>query len=299
MLTVVIQIPCFNESETIGRVLDDLPAHIPGVDRIKTLVVDDGSTDETIAVARRHGVDHVHALAKNRGLAAAYCEGLRVAIGLGADIVVNTDGDCQYPGRYIESLVAPIVAGKADLVIGDRHPASDLRCSRWKRILQKAGQIVVSVAVGQRLRDPVSGFRAISREVASGLKITSRFSYTLESLMRIANTGARIDHVPVKTNSPTRPSRLFRSVPQFVCRSAWIVTRTWLTLRTDIVRDALTQPLSRNAASEQRRNNVGTTSEQRRNNVDAAFSGDCLEFSGNHRLRPSHFGQFQFFPGPA
>ncbi|GIW98135.1 MAG: hypothetical protein KatS3mg111_1468 [Pirellulaceae bacterium] len=224
---LIIQIPCYNEAETLGRVIEDLPRELPEVRRIETLVVDDGSSDGTAATALMLGVDHVVRHRRNRGLAAAFRTGLQTALDLGADVVVNTDGDHQYPGRYVADLVAPIAAGRADVVIGDRRPEQAPETGWVKRQLYRLGRWSVSWLAGQPLPDPTSGFRAMSREVAERLDVVTEYSYTLETLMQAVESGWAVEFVPIETNRPTRPSRLYRTLPQFVMRSGSTLLRVF------------------------------------------------------------------------
>ena len=226
-MKLIIQIPCLNEAETLHLVLADLPESIPGIDCIEILVIDDGSTDGTAATALGLGVHHVVRHRRNRGLAEAFSSGLNAAIDLGADIVVNTDGDHQYPGKQVAVLVAPILSGRADMVIGNRRPEIDMRQPWMKRVLYRMGRIAVSWILGQRVVDPVSGFRAYTRETAEGIHTVTRYSYTLETLVQAVNQGLSIEFVPIETNAPTRPSRLYRSQIQFVSRSAATLLRVF------------------------------------------------------------------------
>ncbi|GAB5406863.1 MAG: glycosyltransferase family 2 protein [Aureliella sp.] len=226
-MKLIVQIPCLNESLTLHHVLNDIPTEIPGIDSIETLVVDDGSTDGTAATALSLGVHHIARHRHNRGLAAAFSTGLATACALGADIIVNTDGDNQYPGRYITSLVQPLLADSADIVIGDRRPEQDSRQSLAKRGLYLIGRIAVSRVLGRKIPDPVSGFRAYSRNVAERMYVVTRFSYTIETLMQSIEKGHAIRFVPITTNSVTRPSRLFRSHIQFVTRSGATLLRVF------------------------------------------------------------------------
>ncbi len=227
MVKLIIQIPCLNEAETLHLVLSDLPVDIPGIDCIETLVIDDGSSDGTAATALGLGVDHVIRHRKNRGLAAAFSTGIHASVVLDADIIVNTDGDHQYPGHYVTELVQPILRGEADVVIGDRRPELDQRQSKLKRLLYRIGRVAVSWILGQRIADPVSGFRAYTREAACGVRVIGRYSYTLETLVQAVEQGLVIEFVPIQTNPTTRPSRLYRSHLQFVSRSAVALLRTF------------------------------------------------------------------------
>jgi len=226
-MKVIIQIPCYNEAETLPQVVEDLPKSLPGIDCIEYLIIDDGSHDHTSEVARGLGVHHVVRHKSNRGLGATFATGLHECLELGADIIVNTDGDHQYPGRYIGDLVKPIVDGRADLVIGDRRPGSDPKFSPLKRALQRFGGAVVSWMAGRPIPDPVSGFRAMSRDAAIRTHIVTGYSYTLESLLQAVHRGLSIEFVPIETNNPTRKSRLMRSLPHFIGRSGATLLRVF------------------------------------------------------------------------
>ena len=224
-MKLIIQIPCYNETETLRAVVSEFPTSIVGIDVIESLVIDDGSVDGTSELATRLGVTHLIRHTRNRGLAASYATGISTALKLGADIIVNTDGDNQYPGRYIAALDAPIIEGHADLVVGDRNASADMRTTRLKRSLQKLGSRVISLLAGTPLPDPVSGFRAISRDAAFRINLVSRYSYTIESLLQAANKKLAIVFVPIHTNAATRPSRLFQGIPNFVMQSASTMMR--------------------------------------------------------------------------
>ncbi len=215
-MRLVIQIPCFNEAEQLPVTLEDLPTQLAGIDRIDVLVVDDGSTDDTAAVANAHGVVEVVRHTGNQGLGRAFRSGLDRSLARGADIIVNTDADGQYRGEDIARLIAPILAGEADIVIGDRRPDRDPGSRRHKRWLQWIGSRAVCSLAGIDVPDAVSGFRALSRQAALRMNILSRFSYTVEMILQAASKDLRIAWVPVTTRPDTRPSRLFRSIPQFI-----------------------------------------------------------------------------------
>jgi len=221
-MKLVIQIPCFNEEQTLPTVLSDIPASIPGVDEIVVLVIDDGSADETSSVARSRGA-HVVRHRGNKGLARTFLTGLETALDLGADVVVNTDGDHQYPGDAIAELVAPIVAGEADLVIGDRQTQTDPKVPARKRLFYRLGNFVVRTATGVAVHDAPSGFRAMSREFAMSVYLTNPFSYTLETIFAAAESRYRIAEVPITSNVATRKSRLFKGIGQYIGRSASII----------------------------------------------------------------------------
>ncbi len=227
MTKLVIQIPCHNESETLPVTLRDLPRSLPGIDVTEVVVIDDGSTDDTAEVARAHGVHHVVRLGRNRGLAAAFMAGLEASVGAGADIIVNTDADNQYHAADIAALVAPILAGRAELVVGDRGVGS-LRHFPWfKRRLQELGSWVLGHAAGLRTPDATSGFRALSREAALRTMVLSNYSYTLESLIQAGARGAAVVFVKVGVNPQTRPSRLMKSIPQYIRKSGVTILRAY------------------------------------------------------------------------
>jgi glycosyltransferase involved in cell wall biosynthesis len=224
-MKLVIQIPCFNEAETLPSVLADLPRRLPGIERIETLVIDDGSTDDTAAIARAHGVTRVVCHRGNRGLARTFLTGIEVALEMGADILVNTDGDHQYPGASIGPLVAPIVDGQADLVIGDRKTSRDPKVSAGKKLFYGLGNFVVRSTTGVSVHDAPSGFRAMSREFALSVYLTNPFSYTLETIFAAAEQRFPIREVDIQSNPVTRDSRLFRGLGEYVRRSASIIVQ--------------------------------------------------------------------------
>lgn len=228
-MKLIIQIPCFNEEETLPLTLKDLPSEIPGIDEIETLIIDDGSTDRTRAVAVDHGVNHVVGFPANRGLARAFGYGLNACIERGADIIVNTDADNQYNGADIPKLVQPILEGRADMVIGDRQTHTIGHFSKLKKILQKHGSFMVGVLAGMKIPDAASGFRAISREAALEMNVISDFSYTLESLIQAGHKRLAVVSVPISTNDKTRESKLFHSMFAFVRRSAATMIRAYTT----------------------------------------------------------------------
>ena len=226
-MKVIIQIPCFDEEQTLPGTLADLPRQIEGVDTVEWLVIDDGSTDRTVAVAREHGVDHVVRLTNNRGLAAAFQAGLDASLKLGADIIVNTDADNQYRGDDIPKLVAPILEGRADMVIGDRETDQIEHFSPLKKRLQRWGSAVVRRASGTNVPDTTSGFRSYNREAALQMQVVSKFTYTLESIIQAGKMLVAVDHVPVRTNDKTRESRLFPSMWAYVRRNTVSIFRIY------------------------------------------------------------------------
>ena len=227
MPKLVIQIPCLNESATLPTTLADLPKQLPGIDTIDVLIVDDGSSDNTSEVARAHGVRHIVRFRQRKGLAAAFTAGIDAALKLGADFIVNTDADNQYAARDIARLIAPLLAGKADIVIGDRN-IRDLRHMSWhKKLLQRMGSWVVRQVSGTSVPDTTSGFRAYTREAALRMTIVSDFSYTLESIIQAGKKRMAVAHIEVGTNPQTRPSRLFDSVFSYVKRSAATIVRVY------------------------------------------------------------------------
>jgi len=228
---VIIAIPCFNEAETLPAAFADLPRTLPGVDVVETLVVDDGSRDGTAAVARELGVTHLVRHKRNLGLAAAFRTAVDAALARGADVVVGTDADNQYAAADIPQLVAPLLAGEADLVVGCRDVASLPHFSVIKKMLQRLGSFVVRTLSGIQVADATSGFRAYNREAAMRLVVLSKFTYTLETLIQAGYKGLTVAQVPVRVNAPTRPSRLFSSIPQYLRRSVNTILRAYLLFR--------------------------------------------------------------------
>ena len=228
-MKLIIQIPCFNEEETLPVTVADVPKAIDGIDEIEILVIDDGSSDKTREVAKACGVHHITGFPGNRGLARTFAHGLNTCLALGADIIVNTDADNQYSGHDIPKLVAPMVRGEADIVIGDRQTHTIAHFSLLKRFLQKYGSRFVGNMAGVPVPDATSGFRAMSREAALRLNIISDFSYTLESLVQAGNKRLCVISVPIGTNEKLRDSRLFKSMTTFVRRSGMTVLQAYTT----------------------------------------------------------------------
>jgi glycosyltransferase involved in cell wall biosynthesis len=226
-MKLIIQIPCLNEEATLPQTIANLPRRVEGVDEVELLVIDDGSTDRTAAVARERGVEHIVRLTNNKGLAAAFQAGLDACLKLGADVVVNTDADNQYSGADVPKLVAPILAGEADMVVGDRRVATIEHFSGQKKALQRAGSWIVRRLSGTEIADTTSGFRAYNREAALGLLVTDDFTYTLESLIQAGKMLVAVDQVEVGTNPQTRESRLFASTGTYVRRNAVSILRIY------------------------------------------------------------------------
>jgi glycosyltransferase involved in cell wall biosynthesis len=226
-MKLIIQIPCLNEEDQLPVSIGALPRAVPGFDVVEWLIIDDGSTDRTVEVAKELGVDHIVKLTNNKGLAFAFQAGLEAALQRGADIVVNTDADNQYHGRDVAALVGPIVEGRADMVIGDRNVMAIEHFSVVKKRLQKLGSWVVRQASGTTVPDATSGFRAYNREAALGLTVVSRFTYTLESLIQAGKGLVAVDHVVVGTNEVLRESRLFGSMWSYVRRNFVAIFRIY------------------------------------------------------------------------
>jgi glycosyltransferase involved in cell wall biosynthesis len=228
---LIIQIPCYNEAQTLPQTVAALPRTLPGVACIEYLVVDDGSRDETVEVARALGVQHIVQMPHNMGLAQAFSAGLEASLLHGADIIVNTDADNQYCGADIQKLVEPILRGKAEIVVGDRGVADLPQFSPVKRQLQRLGSWVVSQAAELEVPDATSGFRAFTREAALHTLVLSNYSYTLETLIQAGARRMNVAHVPIQTNGPTRPSRLMRSIPHFLSHSGATILRAYTLYR--------------------------------------------------------------------
>lgn len=230
-MKLIIQIPCFNEAETLAVTLRDLPRRLPGVDAVEWLVIDDGSTDDTSAIARAEGVDHLVRLPANRGLARAFMAGLEGCLRAGADVIVNTDADNQYCAADIPALIAPVLRGTADLVIGERPISQIGHFSFAKKVLQRVGSRVVRLASNTRVPDAPSGFRAFSRSAAVQLNVFNEYTYTLETIIQAGQKGLAVVSVPVRVNADLRPSRLVRSIPSYIQRSTFTILRIFMTYR--------------------------------------------------------------------
>jgi len=224
---LIVQVPCYNEEDTLPAVIQSIPRQIEGVDLVEILIIDDGSTDNTVKVARQHGADHIVRHTNNKGLARAFRTGIDSCLSLGADIIVNTDGDNQYDAQGIAGLIRPILDGTADIVVGDRRTHDVGHFSPLKRRLQRVGSSVVRALSGTDVPDAVSGFRAISAHAATHLNIVSSFSYTIEMLIQAGRKNLAVSSVPVRANAPTRPSRLFKGIPSFIARSVATMVRMY------------------------------------------------------------------------
>lgn len=231
MTRLIIQIPCFNEESTLPGTLADLPRELPGIDRIEWLVIDDGSSDRTVQVADECGVDHIVQLPGHQGLARGFMAGIEACLARGADIIVNTDADNQYCAADIEKLVEPILWREAEIVIGARPIQEIATFSPMKKLLQRLGSWTVRMASGTQVPDAPSGFRAFSRSAARRLNVFNDYTYTLETLIQAGQAGMTVTSVPIRTNEQTRESRLIRSIPRYVIRSATIIIRSFITYR--------------------------------------------------------------------
>lgn len=232
---VVVQIPCLNEEATLPKVLESIPKNIPGVDSVEILIVDDGSTDKTIEVAKKHGVKHFVLHAKNMGLARSFHDGVNYALSIGANIVVNTDGDNQYPQSRIPDLVGPIMEGRAEIVIGDRQTSKIAHFSGFKKLMQRFGSWVVNKAATTKLPDAASGFRAYSKESLMQLNIVTTFSYCMETIIQAGNKRIPIESIQIKTNAKTRESRLFKNIWQHMFKSGAAIVRSFIMYRPHLI----------------------------------------------------------------
>ena len=239
LMYLIIQIPCYNESKTLPKVIKDLPKRIKGVTKIEVQIIDDGSTDNTSFVAEKLGVQHIIRLNRNQGLASAFRAGVDNALRLNADILVNTDGDNQYNGKDIRKLIQPIVSYKADVVIGARPIIDHPEFSTQKKLLQRIGSSVVRGLSNTDVSDTTSGFRAYNRESLLKLNVFSSFSYCIETLIQAGVTGLTVISVPIRINSKTRPSRLFKNMFHYLWRTGWTIVEVFLLYRATIIFNVL------------------------------------------------------------
>lgn len=242
-MKLVVQVPCLNEEQTLSLVLESIPKKIKGIDQIEVLIIDDGSSDKTIEVAKKYGVKHFVRHARNKGLARSFHDGLMYSLDIGADIIVNTDGDNQYPQEKIGDLVRPILDGEADMVIADRQVQSIQHFSRGKKLMQSFGTKILNSAAGTKVPDAPSGFRAYSRDAAMQLNVVTRFSYAMETLIQAGNKGISIASVPIRTNPKTRESRLFKSSWEHVYKSGLAITRAFIMYRPYVIFNTLAAAL--------------------------------------------------------
>ena len=226
-MKLIVQIPCYNEETTLPQTVRDIPRQITGIDKVEILIIDDGSTDRTVEVARELGIEHIVRNKQNKGLAQTFRAGLEACLTFGADIIVNTDGDNQYAGADIPKLVAPILAGQADIVVGDRQTDTVAHFSPLKKLLQKVGSSFVRRLSETEVTDAVSGFRAFSREAAIKMNVVSSYSYTIETLIQAGKKHLAVVSVPIGTNAKTRESRLFKSIPDFIQRQVTTIIRMY------------------------------------------------------------------------
>jgi glycosyltransferase involved in cell wall biosynthesis len=226
-MKLIVQIPCLNEEKTLPLVLNSIPKKIPGVDKLETMIIDDGSTDKTIAVAKQLGVDHIIRHKSNKGLAMSFSDGIHACLRLGADIIVNTDGDNQYNQADIPKLIKPILKGEADIVVGNRQTSTIKHFSKLKKGLQRLGSHLVRIASGTNIPDAPSGFRAYSRSAAMAINIVTTFSYVTETIIQAGKKRLAITHVPIRTNPKTRESRLFKSTFEHVRKSTVAIFRSY------------------------------------------------------------------------
>ena len=227
IMKLIIQIPCYNEEQTLKQVLQELPKEIPGISSIETLIIDDGSRDETVKIAKDFWVTYIVQHIWNKGLWNAFQSGVNTALSEGADILVNTDGDNQYPGKYISELVQPIIKSQADFVMWDRQTATIKHFSPVKKFFQWLGSFLVRFFSGTNVPDSVSGFRAYSREALLKLNVTSDFSYAVDTLVQAGSKKIKMSHVPITINKPTRPSRLFKNMFQHMHQTFSILLRVY------------------------------------------------------------------------
>src|SRR5438094_2526285 len=230
-MKLIVQIPAYNEENTIAQTLRDIPKKIDGFHVVETLVIDDGSFDKTTEAARKAGATHIVQLRNHRGLSSAFVAGIDAALRLGADVIVNTDADNQYDAADIAKLVAPIARGTAEVVIGDREVAKSPHMAPFKRLLQRLGSWTVGKASGVTVADVTSGFRAFSREAAMQINVFNPFTYTLETIIQSGNRNLPVQTVPVRTNAPTRPSRLYSGIGTYLRKSVATIFRVYTVYR--------------------------------------------------------------------
>ena len=226
-MKLIVQIPCYNEEATLPLVVESIPRSISNIDTVEVMIIDDGSTDKTIEVAKKLGVDHIVRHKKNKGLGPTFYDGIQEALRLGADIIVNTDGDNQYPQKSIPELIKPILDGTHDIVVGDRQTHTIAHFSPLKKFLQKLGSQMVNKAAGTQIPDAVSGFRAYSREAALRINIINNFSYCTETIIQAGKNRISITYIPIKTNPKTRESRLFKNMRQHIYKSTLTIFRSY------------------------------------------------------------------------
>lgn len=234
-MKLVVQIPCLNEEKTLTKVLRSIPKKIQGIDTVEILIIDDGCSDRTIEIAKELGVTHFVTHAQNMGLARSFHDGINYALSIGADIVVNTDGDNQYPQDRIGDLVQPILRGEADIVIGDRQTSTVAHFSPFKKIMQRFGSWVVNKAAGTNIPDAASGFRAYSKESLLRLNIVTRFSYCMETIIQAGNKRIPITSIPIETNRKTRESRLFKNIWEHMFQSGSAIIRSYIMYRPHFI----------------------------------------------------------------
>jgi len=230
-MKLIIQIPCYNEAATLAVALSALPREVPGFDKVEWLIIDDGSTDETVKVAQENGADHIVRHIRNQGLARAFMTGIREAVRFGADVIVNTDADNQYNADDIPSLTRPIIKGQADIVVGARPIDSINHFSSIKKIMQKMGSRVVRAASRTDIPDATSGFRAMSRDAAQQLVVFNDYTYTLETIIQAGQKNMSITSVPVRVNADLRPSKLVKSIPSYIIRGIVTIARIFIVYR--------------------------------------------------------------------